>query len=260
MLSSVVTRLLVAVIATTIARGVVIAFGLDVAAANLIQSTIAYFPSPEAVSWIISGLIGAIALLLWMFLRADDRLHDLFQARRLSAEITTTLVIQGTGPVGVFTAITQNKPGLMATPVGFLLNIKVTNHEHTPTKVESFSVAAAHFQSGPWTSLSNIELTTSRIFYVRDGLRRAHPLEFSRLDVALQRQVEARNSVAGWAAFERIDQNPDFFRVILRDSAGKTKTTVCPAKPRSVDGETAVRMASLRVLPDDVDLSSVRFG
>lgn len=66
-------RILVIVLCTAVARGIVMAFGLDQMAAHTID--LAWSSTKiKAVAWMLSGLIGLLGLALWIALRLDKKL------------------------------------------------------------------------------------------------------------------------------------------------------------------------------------------
>jgi hypothetical protein len=74
------TRILVAIVTTAIARGVVAAFGLDAKVARLIAIATTS-GNAQAIAWIISGLVGLICVVLWIALDVPQRITDLISGR-----------------------------------------------------------------------------------------------------------------------------------------------------------------------------------
>jgi len=72
--------ILVGIAVTSISRGVVLAFGLDKWIAGIIQLA-ENSPVTEGIVWILSGVIGLLAVGIWVALRCEERLSSMLWPR-----------------------------------------------------------------------------------------------------------------------------------------------------------------------------------
>jgi hypothetical protein len=270
MLRRVFTGILVAVLCSAAGRGIVQAFGLDAKVARMIRAVATWIPSNQWISWALAGLFGLAGLAVWELFRVDERLRNLLVARPFNADVRVSLVDVGKGPLGMFMGVYHSQNGLTASPIRFLLYVQIANRQDVPAKIDSYSVAISNSRSGPWQQLPNMNLITMRVFSIgvssdqstaqKEPLRYAQQMQLDPLlDAELQRQVPARDSIAGWAAFDRPDEAHElttFFKVSLRDIGGNTIATVS-RDPLESDGHTMIGMASMRAVGARADLSSV---
>jgi hypothetical protein len=71
--------LLVGVATTAVARGIVLALGLDKAIAQIFFELSAFAaPRSEVLAWLGSGAVGLVAIAVWHLPRADERLKNLW--------------------------------------------------------------------------------------------------------------------------------------------------------------------------------------
>ena len=74
MLSRIVIGILVAVFCTSIGRGIVFAFGLDLKVARSINIATTS-ANLSAIAWILAGLLGLAGLMFWESFKVSDRLR-----------------------------------------------------------------------------------------------------------------------------------------------------------------------------------------
>jgi hypothetical protein len=156
-------------------------------------------------------------------------------------------------------------PTAGVSPVIFLMNITVANLQNNPDKINEYSVEASYHPYLPWTwhPLPAIPLNTCKLYSIgpngplRTWTSPVKALEFPKgsyliatpikkeflssalwfvpdqtLETALDRDIPAHTTTRGWAAFGApqhymvFSGQGVFFRVILRDNAGESISTV----------------------------------
>jgi hypothetical protein len=76
MRSRIIYGIAVAIVGTTIGRGIVLAFGLDRWVGPMIQ-TVTSSRTAEAVGWLLAGAFGLVGVAIWETFSLSDRLRDL---------------------------------------------------------------------------------------------------------------------------------------------------------------------------------------
>jgi hypothetical protein len=151
--------------------------------------------------------------------------------------------------------------GKTLSPVPYLIYLQTVNLQDTPATVVSYSVAVAPTETGPWEPLRPIHLLSAQLYSLggkagggqgtltipRGAYRLGTPMTEKdlesaiplfpqqKLEAELNQEIAPHQTIHGWAAFDSkiYKGSAGAFRIIVKDSAGHTSTTVSGSPART---------------------------
>jgi hypothetical protein len=186
-----------------------------------------------------------------------------------SVGVRSAMVFDGPGDMSLYMVGYRSMLGDTASPVFYLAHIAITNRQNGATTIEGYSAAVSDNQGGPWHDLMPISLLTTNLYVLgtpnprtgdtlaisrgayrlatpmtREDMAHAALLDASpKLEAELRTPIQPSHTVGGWAAFDLRDHEtrgmPNYIRIIVRDSVGKSSSEVI-VLPRRQPGDPEI--------------------
>jgi hypothetical protein len=172
----------------------------------------------------------------------------LFNAEMRLAYVTDS------GPLTHFMVAYPSRAGETLSPVFYLTFIQITNLQAVPSSITDFEVAVGKGEDGPWENLPNIPLASKGLLnltgngprkiltappgtYRMNAPRNTEHLKQAAVVVAdpkleneLANPIPPHHTIRGWLALDVPSGNArgqgNYFRIKLRDAAGKSATCI----------------------------------
>ena len=211
-------------------------------------------PMGSLLTFLVVGVsIGGVAgLSLWVWLGRQT------ESESFRAEVRSGFVSDA-GPLTSYMVAYQSMFGDTVSPIFYLTYFEITNLQDVPSRISEFKVEAAKTERGDFEELIPIPLTSTRLYWVgpnsatqpkrlmlnrgtyrlgtqpaRDEMKTAMlVIPPAVLQTRMAQTIPPHDSINGWAAFDSrqhrgLSPGQIFFRITVRDTAGKRQTNVIP--------------------------------
>jgi len=203
-----------------------------------------------------------------------------------SAGVRSAMIYDGEGPLSLYMVGYDSMYGKTASPVFYLMHIRIVNQQDIPATIEAYSVAVSANETGPWENLMPIPLLSSDLYALgiltsgvgrlavpRGAYRLGTPMRPEDMTHAallnpqpkleselLGREIQPHKTIGGWAAFDLRNRSVrtvrNYFRITLRDSANRSVVSIAPTPRRQQqDSETDTQVGFIDRAGPVVDIS-----